>query len=133
MELGYELFLDRETLKAHFTEADIFDVEGPLKQLEEKMDIIHIGLFLHLFDLEGQVKACERILSLMKPEKGCLIVGQQIGSLEPGPMAVGSKMYKHNVEGFEKMWEEAWAENSKQVEGQREYRCGTRRRPVQTC
>lgn len=107
LELGYELFLDRETLKAHFMEADLFDVEGPLKQLEGKMDIIHIGLFLHLFDLEGQVKACERIVSLMKPEKGCLILGQQVGSLEPGPLTVGSKMYKHNVESFERMWREA--------------------------
>lgn len=107
LELGYELFLDRETLKAHFIEADVFDAEGPLKQLEGKMDFIHIGLFLHLFDLEGQVKACERIVSLVKPEKGCLILGQQIGSLEPGPMAVGSKMYKHNVDSFEKMWKEA--------------------------
>jgi hypothetical protein len=107
LELRYELFLDRETLKAHFIEADFFDAEGPLKQLEGKMDFIHIGLFLHLFDWEGQVKACERIVSLMKPENGCLILGQQIGSLEPGPMAVGSKMYKHNIESFEKMWKEA--------------------------
>ena len=107
LELGYELFLDRETLKAHFIEADVFDAEGPLKQLEGKMDFIQIGLFLHLFDLESQVKACERIVSFMKPEKGCLILGQQIGSLQPGPMAVGSKMYKHNVESFEKMWKEA--------------------------
>jgi len=106
LELGYELFLDRETLKAHFMEADIFDAEGPLKQLEGEMDFIQIGLFLHLFDLEGQVKACERIVSLMKSEKGCLILGQQIGSLEPRPMAVGSKMYNHNIESFEKMWKE---------------------------
>lgn len=106
LELGYELFLDRETLEAHFVEADIFDAEGPLTQLEGKMDFVFIGLFLHLFDLEGQLKACERIVSLMKPQIGCLILGQQIGSLEPGPMAVGSKMLKHNVESFEIMWKE---------------------------
>lgn len=106
LELGYELFLDRETLKAHFMEADVFDAEGPLKQLEGKMDFVQISLFLHLFDLEGQVKACERIVSLMKTEKGSLILGQQIGSLKTGPMAVGSKMFKHNVESFEKMWKE---------------------------
>lgn len=105
MKLGYELFLDKETLKTHFMEADIFDVEGPLKQLEGKMDFVNIGLFLHLFDLEGQVRACERIVSLMKPEKGCLILGRQIGSLEPGPMIPGSKMLRQSVESFEKMWE----------------------------
>ena len=89
-------------------EADVFDTEGSLKQLEGKMDLIQIGLFLHLFDLAGQTKACERIVGLMKPEKGVLILGQQIGSLEAGPVAMGSgsKMYKHNVESFEKMWKE---------------------------
>jgi len=108
LELGYELFRDRETFHAHFLEADIFDTEGPLKQLEGRMDLIQLGLFLHLFDLAGQAKACERVVGLMKPEKGVLILGQQIGSLEAGPMALdsGSKMYKHNVESFEKMWKE---------------------------
>ncbi|TVY82076.1 Methyltransferase ausD [Lachnellula suecica] len=106
LELGYELFLDRESFKAHFMEADVFDMEGPLKQLEGKMDLVQIGLFLHLFDLEGQNKACDRVVGLLKPEKGVFILGQQIGSLEAGPMALGSgsKMYKHNVESFEKMW-----------------------------
>lgn len=108
LELGYELFRDRETLHAHFIEADIFDAEGPLKQLEGKMDFVQIGHFLHLFDLEGQTKASERIVALMKPEKGVLILGQQLGSLEAGPIdsRSGSKMYKHNIESFEKMWKE---------------------------
>jgi hypothetical protein len=108
LELGYELFLDREKFGAHFMEADVFDTEGPLKQLEGNMDLIQIGLFLHLFDLAGQTKACERIVGLMKPEKGVLILGQQIGSIDAGPMDMssGSKMYKHNVESFKKMWKE---------------------------
>ncbi|TVY16206.1 Methyltransferase ausD [Lachnellula arida] len=108
LELGYELFRDRETLHAHFLEANVFDTEGPLKQLEGKMDFVQVGLFLHLFDLEGQTKAAERIVALMKPEKGVLILGQQLGSLVAGPIDVrsGSKMYKHNVESFEKMWKE---------------------------
>jgi len=108
LELGYDLFRDRETLHAHFMEADVFDTEGPLKQLEGKMNFVEIGLFLHLFDLAGQTKACERIVTLMKPQKGVLILGQQIGSLEAGSidLSSGSKMYKHNLETFEKMWKE---------------------------
>ncbi|TVY93821.1 Methyltransferase [Lachnellula willkommii] len=108
LELGYDLFRDRETLHAHFIEANVFDTEGPLKQLEGKMDFVQVGLFLHLFDLEGQTKAAARIVALMKPEKGVLILGQQLGSLEAGPIDArsGSKMYKHNVESFEKMWKE---------------------------
>jgi hypothetical protein len=85
----------------------VFCAEGPLKQLERKMDFIHIGLFLHLFDLEGQVEAYERIVSLIKPEKGSLILGQQIGSLERGPLTEERKMYKHNVESFDNKGKEA--------------------------
>lgn len=108
LDLGYDLFRDRDTLDAHFLEADIFDNEGPLKQLEGKMGFVQIGLFLHLFDYAGQLKACERIVSLMKADNGSLILGQQIGSLESGSMKVGSgsSMFKHNVESFERMWKE---------------------------
>lgn len=104
--LGYDLFLDKNSFGAHFIEADIFDEEGPLKELEGKMDILQIGLFLHLFDLEGQTKACERIVRLLKQEKGVLITGQQVGATEPTqmPPESGSKMFKHNAESFEKMW-----------------------------
>lgn len=107
-ELGYELFKDRDSLKAHFLEADIFDEQGPLQQLEGKMDVVQIGLFLHLFDLKGQIKACERIVALMKPEKGGLIVGQQLASLVAGPLGSesGSEMFKHTMESFEKLWKE---------------------------
>lgn len=49
--------------------------------------------FLHLFELEGEVRACEGIASLMKPGKGGLILGQQVVSLEPRPIAEASGMY----------------------------------------
>ena len=42
--------LGQETLGAKFIVADVFDLEGPLKTLEGSMDIMHVGLFLHLFD-----------------------------------------------------------------------------------
>lgn len=108
IELGYKLFLDKESFGAKFMQADIFDTEGELKRLEGKMDMCQIGLFLHLFDYAGQVKACERIVSLMKPEKGALIIGQQIGKVDAGAVTVAAtrEIFKHNVGSFEKMWEE---------------------------
>jgi hypothetical protein len=81
ISLGYDLFLDKKTFGVKFMEADVFDLDSPLKDLEGKMDIIHIGLFLHVFDLEGQIKACERIVRLARPVNGTLIVGQQTGKL----------------------------------------------------
>ena len=104
--LSYDLFLDKDTFGAHFIQADIFEDGGALDAFVGKMDIVQVGLFLHLFNLEGQTKACERIVTLMKPEKGVLILGQQVGATEPKQMTKeeGSKMYKHNPESFEKMW-----------------------------
>ena len=105
LALGYDLFLDKETFGAKFMEADVFDLESPLKDLEGKVDIIHIGLFLHVFDLEGQIKACERIVSLARPVNGTLVVGQQTGKPVAGnqPTRRGNT-FKHNVETFENMW-----------------------------
>lgn len=91
-------------------QADIFDSEGPLKELEGKMDIVYVGLFLHQFDWEGQIKAGERIVRLMKNKPGVLVVGRQIGSTEAGLVSTGGKdgtiSYRHNVESFKKYWTE---------------------------
>jgi len=108
MSLSYELFLDKDTFGAHFIQADIFDSEGALKELDGKMDIVQIGLFLHLWDLEGQTRACERIVQLLKQEKGVLVTGQQVGATEPHQMRPesGTRMYKHNPDSFERMWRE---------------------------
>jgi SAM-dependent methyltransferase len=108
IDLSYDLFLDKDKFAAHFMQADIFDEEGPLKELEGKMDIIQVSLFLHLFDLEGQTKACEKLVRILRQEKGVLVTGQQVGSTVPMqlPPETGSQMYKQNVESFEKMWEE---------------------------
>lgn len=110
MTLSYELFRDKDTFGAHFMQANIFE-EGALKELENKMDIVQIGLFLHLWDLEGQIRACERIVRLLKNEKGVLVTGQQVGAVQPTqmPKDSGSRMYKHNAESFEEMWREVGA------------------------
>lgn len=79
-----------------------------MEALKGKIDIVNVGLFLHLFDLEGQTKACEKIVGLLKQEKGVLITGQQVGATEPVqmPRGMGSRMWKHNAASFEKMWKE---------------------------
>jgi SAM-dependent methyltransferase len=108
IDLGYELFNDKTSLGANFMVANIFDADGPLSQLKNSIDIIHVGLFLHLFDWAGQKKACETIVGLLKSENGVLVLGQQVGSLIPGqvPKSSGSQMFKHDATTFEKLWKE---------------------------
>lgn len=109
INMGYDLFRDKDTFGAHFMVADIYDMseDRPLKQLEGKMDMIHVGLFLHLFDWEGQVKACERIVQILKQEPGVLVVGQQMGTTTPGVVNHGHRiLFKHDDKSFERLWEE---------------------------
>ncbi|PMD65783.1 uncharacterized protein K444DRAFT_517640 [Hyaloscypha bicolor E] len=108
LELGYELFLDRDTFRAKLIVADIFDEQGPLQEIDGKMDIVHIGLFLHLFDLDGQREICERIVRLLKNEKGVLVLGTQVGSTKPKdvPFGAAKNVFRHDETTFEKLWKE---------------------------
>ncbi|PVH83670.1 hypothetical protein DL98DRAFT_512858 [Cadophora sp. DSE1049] len=108
IELGYELFLDKDTLGVQFLTADIFDPDSSLKQLDGQLDVVYIGLFLHLFDWEGQRKACERIVGLLKPEKRVLILGQQVGSLVACDVKFegDKKVTRHDLASFERLWKE---------------------------
>ncbi|KAH8672901.1 hypothetical protein BGZ60DRAFT_405807 [Tricladium varicosporioides] len=106
IDLGYELFNDGATLETHMLKADIFDAQ--VDELSDKVDVIYVGLFLHLFGWDGQKKACQRIVQLLKNEKGVLILGQQIGSVTPhqAPTTAGIQMFKHDASSFEKLWKE---------------------------
>ena len=106
LELGYELFLDRDTLKANFIVADIFDEHGPLQDLDGKMSIVYIGLFLHLFDLDEQQRICERIVRLLKNEKGVLVLGTQVGSTKPKdvPFGASKNVFRHDEKTFGELW-----------------------------
>jgi SAM-dependent methyltransferase len=114
MELGYEFFLDRETLRSQFVVADVFkgEQQGHLwTDLEKRgTDVLHCSAFLHLFTLEEQISAAKNIAKLVK--KGGIIVGRQVGSVKPGNVPAvkeGSVSYRHNVNSFDDMWKEVGA------------------------
>lgn len=112
--MGYRLFLDRDTLKSTFIEADIMDPNSKLSELDGKMDIIYAGSLLHLFNYQEQVKICKRLVKLSRGKKGSLILGRQVGSMDAGEYEQASnvtgKMYRHNEDSFRKMWEEVGRE-----------------------
>ena len=107
IDLGYELFADRDTLKSHFFAADIFDESGRLSESDGMFDFVHVGSFLHLFTQENQIRACKRIIKLLKPHDGSTIFGRQMGNLNA--MAIqnflhGGTMWQHDPSTFEHMW-----------------------------
>lgn len=108
LELGYELFKDRDTLKSQFFIADVFAGGTAWNVLEEKKaDIIHCSAFLHLFPLPQQTVAATNISRLVRPNG--IIVGRQAGSIKPGEYR-GTKeegtTFRHDVGSFQQMWDE---------------------------
>lgn len=110
IELGYELFRDRDTFKAKFVMGDILDEHNAgLAILDGEFDIIHAAAFFHLFDWSTQVKIGERLVRFFKPgTSNALLVGRQIGSRQPLRVEQserrGDKTYLHNIETMQGMW-----------------------------
>jgi len=138
IELGYELFLDREALPAHFiAPVDILLLgevgmanDETVRLLEGKMDVIHLGYFLHLFNWEDQIRAAKNIAKFLSPAKGSLIVGHQVESRVSGEFLLPWTEYeeisafRHNKTSFKELW--------KQVPGEWEVKFGfvSRRRSL---
>ena len=95
--------------------ADIFDEsdEAPLKGLEGKMDVIHAGSFFHLFDYAGNVAVAKRVVQLLRPVKGSVLVGRQVGNVWAGAYLnelKGGSRFRHDAVTWGKMWEEVGRE-----------------------
>ncbi|KAK7978172.1 methyltransferase domain-containing protein [Apiospora saccharicola] len=128
LESGQELFQDTNALpldQALFA-ADFLDTSDSnvLRKagLDGTVDIIHATMFLHCFDRPTQLRACQRILALLKTQPGVMIVGKQGGVSSTaegrehpvkGPMGqVGGVVrtnFLHNVDSFRALWDEVGA------------------------
>ena len=115
MEVGYELFRDRERLQTTFIAADVFDDASALVgALAGRVDIVYTGAFFHLFGLEEQERAAMRVVQLLAPRSGSLVVGRQSGSEEAGEFSSsragdkrggGRKHFRHNPQSWKELWD----------------------------
>lgn len=111
LDTGYELFRDKDSLKASFRAGNILDApaEGSLGDFQSKMDIIFCSSFLHVFGWDQMIEAAVHLVSLSRPYSGSIICGKQLGNLNCGEAAMPSKsgtMYRHNVESMGRFWNE---------------------------
>lgn len=109
IDLGYELFRDKDTLKSEFIAADIFDNKSALTKLEGKVDIIGASSFFHLFSWSDQKKVATRVIKLLRPQKDSLLVGRQIGDEVAGEKTRRSgsgSRYRHNADSWKRFWQE---------------------------
>jgi SAM-dependent methyltransferase len=117
--IGYDLFLDKSTLTTKFIEADVFDTDSHLKELNGKLSIVHAASFFHLFDWDGQVKAAKRVIELLKAEPGVMVFGRQGGKAEAGSFVHVKKdqtAYWHNAESWAKLWKQVGDETGSKWE-----------------
>ena len=108
IDLGYELFADRDTLRTHFFTANILEENGSLNNKEGKFDFIYIGSFLHLFSREDQTAACKRIAKLLKPHSSSKVFGRQLGNVKAREVCwdgEGGMMWQQDPQSFEEMWQ----------------------------
>ena len=106
VELGYELFRDRQKLDATFTTGDFFGADiGGLKG--QPFDYIWGGAFFHLFTWEEQVEAMSRAVRLLKEKPGSMIWGWQTGAEKaksrPHATARSGEIFSHNKESLGKL------------------------------
>lgn len=109
-QLGYDLFGDRDKMKAKFISADIFDPASPLSHYNGQFDIAFLGSLLHLWNWQQQADALRAIIKLMRPE--ALVIGCQLGrvtgiEVDTGWRTGGKTYFMHDPETIEKLWREA--------------------------
>ncbi|KAE8445739.1 hypothetical protein EG329_012918 [Mollisiaceae sp. DMI_Dod_QoI] len=110
VELGYELFRDKDTLDSQFVTGDALDPnDKSLTSLDGKFDIIHSASFFHLFGWDDQVKVGERVVRFFKPGAKALLLGRQSGTREPLSMEAyrerGEKRYQHDPTSLQRLWD----------------------------
>jgi ubiquinone/menaquinone biosynthesis C-methylase UbiE len=102
-EIGYDLYRDRDTMKAQFIQADILDENSRLNDLTRKIDVFIICQLLHLFSWEDQIKACKTMVKMSKP--GSIIIGYQLGQTDfQSHKTPWGMMCFHNAKTFRQMW-----------------------------
>jgi hypothetical protein len=86
VKLGYELFQDKESLRSEFLVANIMQPTSVsiYKHIQGETDIIYASSFFHLFMLEEQFELAMKVVRILRPREGSMILGRQLGSVRPG-------------------------------------------------
>jgi SAM-dependent methyltransferase len=110
IDLGYELFGDRETLNARFYTGDVF-AEDFLANLRGQVDIIFVGSFLHLFTFDQQKIIVGQLCKLLRQRDGSLVFGRHMATEESGGTlrknALGWDLYHHSSDTIRQLFDTA--------------------------
>lgn len=119
IDLGYELFQDRDRFQARFVVGDVLNSSPSLEPLDGQFDIIHASSFLHLFGWDDQVRLGMRLVRFLNPEaKAAMVVGRQVAVYEAPSLEAWRKQqasehadgkrhnYHHDLNSWQLLWDE---------------------------
>ena len=107
LDLGYELFRDRDSFDAKLRPGNVFD-ESFLADWYGTMDMIYLGSFLHLFSRMQQQQIVAKLVLLLRPGPGALVFGRNLGAEKGGEYrmeALGWDLYRHSDETIKELWD----------------------------
>lgn len=106
-DIAFDFFNDHDTFQGEFINADLFDrTNTALIPMRGTFSFVHLGMVLHTWDLEAQARACARVVEFLKPEPGVLVVGQAVGHLHAQETGDKKKIFRHNRESFQALWDD---------------------------
>ncbi|KAI9656919.1 MAG: hypothetical protein M1831_004467 [Alyxoria varia] len=113
MDLGYDLFRDRDRIEATFFTADLLDPGNSLtfNRLKGTFDLIQASQFFHCWDWDDQVTVAKNVATLSYGP-GSQISGTQVGSKNAGTYAilkscaVSGAHYRHSEESWKRFWKQ---------------------------
>ncbi|KAI1758488.1 hypothetical protein F4782DRAFT_478299 [Xylaria castorea] len=117
LDIGYDLFRDREKFKGRFVMGDILKQQNQggeedgdtLDVLDAKVAFIHATSFFHLFTWDDQVRAATRMVRFLHPDRrDVMLFGRQVGTMLPrdNGKAGSDKVYLHNADSWQRLWDE---------------------------
>ena len=109
IDLGYDLFNDRETLKVKLLRGNILDPvdAAPWADLGGQYDVANFGMVLHSFTWEQQIFMLEKGLHVLKNEPGTSMIGIACGNINGKVETwMGRPIPNHNPETFRKLMAE---------------------------
>jgi hypothetical protein len=82
-----------------------------LKQLNGQINVMYTGSFFHLFSYDKQMDVAIRVVEILAPVPGSILIGRQVGNDNPGAFTIGtpggqSQPYRHNAESWKAFWDE---------------------------
>jgi len=126
IDLGYELYNDRDTCAIRFVVDDIFKAGTPasshpplaqvtqLSQLQGRVSHFYLGALFHLYNEETQFAIALTVGKLLRKQKGSISFGRHVG-VEDSKEGIaddhlGRDRYSHSPSSWVKLWKEVFTQ-----------------------